>query len=143
MGIEQLEPLIGEWEMEAVFPGRGPMGEGAMATFEWMLGGRFVMQRAAAPDPAPNAAMLIGESDQGFTQHYFDDRGVARVYAMTFDGGRWVLLRSKPDFTPLDFHQRYIGELAADGSAIRGRWESSGDGESWELDFQLHYHRTR
>lgn len=60
---------------------------------------------------------------------------------MTFDGARWELLRTKPDFTPLDFHQRYVGQLSPDGSAIVGRWESSNDGESWELDFHLNYAR--
>ena len=140
MGIEQLEPFIGEWEMEAVFPGRAPLAGGARCTFEWILGGRFLSQRAGAPDPAPDALMLISAREEGFTQHYFDDRGVVRVYEMSFDGGRWELLRTKPDFTPLDFCQRYVGEFSDDGGRIEGGWESSSiDGGDWELDFRLNY----
>jgi hypothetical protein len=42
-------------------------------------------------------------------QHYFDSRGVARLYEMTFSGGVWNLLRNSSDFTPLEFSQRFSG----------------------------------
>ena len=55
---------------------------------------------------------VVGPDGQGsFTQHYFDSRGVARVYEMKFEAGRWELLRVNPDFTPLDFSQRYVGSV--------------------------------
>jgi NAD(P)-dependent dehydrogenase (short-subunit alcohol dehydrogenase family) len=68
-----------------------------------------------------------------------DARGLARVYAMTFSDGRWTLLRDAPDFTPLAFPQRFTGEFSADGRTISGRWERSGDGTSWQHDFDLVY----
>jgi hypothetical protein len=44
-------------------------------------------------------------------------------------------------FSPLDFHQRWLGTFSADGDTIEGRWETSPDGRDWELDFELIYHR--
>jgi hypothetical protein len=78
-----------------------------------------------------------------YTQHYFDSRGVVRLYEMTFDEGVWTLRRESPDFTPLSFAQRYVGEFSDDGDAIRGRWEKRElDSEAWELDFELDYVRV-
>jgi hypothetical protein len=62
---------------------------------------------------------------------------------MTFDGRDWELLRTEPDFFPLDFSQRYTGTISPDGSTIDGRWERSTDGATWELDFGLTYRRVR
>jgi hypothetical protein len=91
---------------------------------------------------APDGLCLVGlDGDDGYTQHYFDSRGIARVYAMTFDGRDWTLERNAPDFTPLSFHQRWFATFSTDRSRIEGRWESSPDGSTWELDFELTYHR--
>ncbi len=42
---------------------------------------------------------------------------------MTFTDGVWTLLRSSPDFSPLDFSQRYTGTLSDNGDTIHGAWE--------------------
>jgi hypothetical protein len=142
MGIEQLDPFIGEWTLTAVFPG-GPTGE-ASAVFEWILDGQFLVERSEVPHPAaPDGLKVVGlNAGGGYTQHYFDSRGVVRVYAMKFDGENWELLRVTPDFTPLDFSQRYTGRFSDDGQRIEGRWETSDDrGENWTLDFELNYAR--
>ena len=111
-------------------------------TFEWTLGGAFLLQRSSVPVPeAPDGLSVIGtDAGDGYTQHYFDSRGIARVYAMTFDGREWTLERHAPDFTPLSFHQRWLGAFTGDDT-IRGRWETSDDGREWALDFELEYHR--
>ena len=75
------------------------------------------------------------------SQHYFDSRGVARLYRMTFDGHRWTLERTAPDFTPLEFHQRYLGTFSDDRGTITGEWQSSPDGRGWSRDFGLTYRR--
>jgi hypothetical protein len=74
------------------------------------------------------------------SQHYFDSRGVARIYAMGFEDSLWTLLRETPDFTQLDFAQRFTGRLSADGHSLAGRWET-GDGVGWSHDFDLTYTR--
>jgi hypothetical protein len=60
---------------------------------------------------------------------------------MTFDVREWTLERHAPDFSPLDFHQRWRGTFGPDGGVIEGRWESSPNGRHWELDCELSYHR--
>jgi hypothetical protein len=146
--LEALEPLIGEWSVQALFPPSAPAGLGGEAVdgrvrFAWTLGSRFVLQRVEIADPhVPDSIAVIGldPSGRGFTQHYFDSRGVARVYAMGFADGIWTLLRERADFTALDFRQRFSGELSADGARIAGRWEV-GAGDRWKHDFELAYTR--
>jgi hypothetical protein len=143
--LARLEPFVGTWRIEApAFPLPPEAADEARMTFEWVLGGAFLVQRSSVPVPeAPDGLSVIGTGDgDGYTQHYFDSRGIARVYAMTFDLRKWTLERHAPDFTPLPFHQRWLG--AFDGPAtIRGRWEKSPDGREWELDFELVYTRVK
>ena len=140
----RLEPLIGEWTMRAVFPGAPPV-EGGRVVFAWMAGERFVIQRWEVPAPeAPDGLAIIGfnEGRGSFLQHYFDSRGVARVYGMSLEQGVWRLWRESPDYSPLDFAQRYTGTFSDDGATIAGRWEIAQDGVTWEHDFDLTYLRV-
>jgi len=136
--LARLGAFVGEWVMEADFPG-GHSGTGR-AVFEWALERRFLICRTEVPG-APDAIEIMGydPGQMPYCQHYFDSRGVARVYAMDLSGGVWTLLRDSADFTPLDFAQRYTGTFAPDGQRIDGRWESAQDGVTWELDFHLNY----
>jgi hypothetical protein len=137
--LRRLEPLVGTWRMEASFEGAIP----GRAVFEWALDGHFLVERAEVTGAPDSIALMGAAADGGYVQHYFDSRGVARVYAMTFDGSVWTLLRVAADFTPLDFAQRFVGELDEEGGTIRGRWETSDDGTSWTRDFDLTYVRER
>ena len=146
MAIDALAPFVGTWDMEAVFPPESgvPEVEGDVTTtFEWVLDGQFLLQRSDAPAPIPKGHCLIGwdESSERYIQHYFDSRGIARVYGMTFDGRTWTLERSAADFTPLGFAQRYTGEFSDDGRTIAGRWEIRHDEHTWQADFDLSYRR--
>jgi hypothetical protein len=146
MALAALKPFIGTWDMEARWPPEAgvPEIEGEVTTtFEWVLSEAFLLQRSDAPAPIPQGLCVIGEDQAtgAYTQYYFDSRGVARVYAMTFDGTTWTLERVRADFTPLEFSQRYIGVFDDDGSAIRGTWEIRHDGSDWQTDFELTYHR--
>jgi hypothetical protein len=73
----------------------------------------------------------------------FDSRGIARVYAMSLEDGVWSLWRETPDFSPLDFAQRYTATFSDDGMTIVGRWEIAHDGAAWEHDFDLTSVRVR
>ena len=142
--LERLGAFLGEWRLEApAFPVSAEVAAAARATFEWTLDETFLLQRSSVPEPAvPDGLCVIGlDAQDGYTQHYFDSRGVARLYAMTFDGREWTLERNAADFTPLDFHQRWLGTFSDDAKAIHGRWETSPDGRGWQLDFELSYHR--
>ena len=141
---EALDVLVGEWRMEARFDGVPPDGD-ARVTFEWMPGEQFLVQRWSVPLPeAPDGLAVIGRDpahDGRYLQHYFDSRGVARVYRMTLAGGVLTLWRDEADFSPLDFRQRYTGTVSDDGRSIDGTWEICTDGTTWRRDFDLSYHK--
>ena len=144
--IKELEPFIGEWSLTMVPPGQDPMPDvGARLTFEWGPGDRFLIERWTVPVPeAPDGIAVIG-FDEGrgtLLQHYFDSRGVARVYEMGFDDGVWTLSRTKEDFSPYEFSQRFRGTFSDDGRTIDGTWEIANDKKTWEKDFDLIYNRV-
>jgi hypothetical protein len=143
--LEALEPFIGRWDLDPTFSFPTPEGATGRVVFEWMTGGRFLVERWEVSIPeAPDGIAIIGldRDGDGYLQHYFDSRGVARVYRMGFTWGVWTLRRTEPDFSPLDFSQRYSGRFSDDGSTIEGAWEISLDGETWEKDFDLTYRRV-
>jgi hypothetical protein len=135
-----LDVLVGEWTQEV--SGHGdPVGT---MTFEWALGERYLVQRSTLPPPFPESLALIEYDEPAgeFRQHYFDSRGVSRVYRMSLAGSSWTLLRTEPDFSDLAFSQRFVGEIADDGRSVDGQWEKSFDGgRTWERDFGLHLER--
>ncbi|MFD9286753.1 hypothetical protein ACFWBV_00215 [Streptomyces sp. NPDC060030] len=150
--LGRLDVFVGEWVLDARFPeGRPspprPGGDGptARSRFEWALDGQVLVQRTEIPAPAAPDGLMIVRADPAtgsYTQHYFDSRGVARLYAMTFDGRVWTLTRESPDFTPLEFRQRFTGTFSEDATAITGGWEVRFDGGEWEHDFALDYRRV-
>jgi hypothetical protein len=145
--LERLEPLVGEWRSEARFSFLPEPAEGWM-TCARDLDGQVLLERSGAEHPdAPNALCVISVAEDGdgreYVQHYFDSRGVVRVYRMTLRDGEWRLLRDRPDFSPLSFHQRYTGRFADEGRTIDGQWEiSHDDGATWEIDFGLTFRRV-
>ncbi|MFI6935265.1 hypothetical protein [Streptomyces sp. NPDC050287] len=144
--LKRLDVLVGEWVVESGFPDlAAPAGR---TVFEWTLDGRFLVQRSEIPVPeAPDSTAIVATDPEtgAYTQHYFDSRGIVRLYAMTFAGGVWRLLRETPDFSPLAFRQRFTGQVADDGDTIHGVWETSPtDGPpAWEQDFTVTYRRSR
>jgi hypothetical protein len=143
--LDALTPLVGEWRILAAFDAARPADIGARVSFEWLPGQRFLVESWQIPIPeAPDGIAIIGPDPgcQGsYLQHYFDSRGVARVYKMSLEDGVWKLWRDVPDFTPLDFSQRFTATFTDRGNTISGRWEICHDGETWEHDFDLTYTR--
>jgi hypothetical protein len=78
---------------EAGFFGPGSpavSGRGGHTTFQWFEGEFFLIQRATVGDPSvPRGIMIIGVGTESetFEQHYYDSRGVARVYQMSLNEG--------------------------------------------------------
>jgi hypothetical protein len=137
--MERLEPFVGEWRVEAAFPGAAP----GRTVFEWALGGAFLVQRSDAPDPVPDSLSVFGPAaGDGYVQHYFDSRGIARIYQMSFEDGVWKLWRDTADFSPLPFRQRFEGQFTDDGNRIEGRWERTQEDGSWIVDFELTFTRV-
>ncbi|HXC76660.1 MAG TPA: hypothetical protein VNU19_06370 [Candidatus Acidoferrum sp.] len=139
--LKRLDAFVGEWQVDASFPGSLP----GRSVFEWALDRQYLIQRSMAPHPAPRSLAVVSVDPKtgAYTQHYFDSRGVTRVYAMLLGRGTWILTRESPDFSPLDFNQRFIGKFSRDGSTIKGSWETSRKrGEPWAKDFDLTFSRV-
>ena len=143
-GMEELESLIGKWNLEPQFSFPVPDDVTGRVTFEWGPARAFLIERWEVSLPeAPDGIAIItpSQSGDGYLQHYFDSRGVFRLYEMGLTDGAWTLSRTSADFSPLDFSQRFSGRFTTDGSAIVGMWEASQDGTTWEKDFDLTYRR--
>ncbi len=140
-----LEMLVGEWSMQGRLDGAPSADGNARVVFEWLAGERFLVQRWSVPLPeAPDGIAIIGadQSVEGrYLQHYFDSRGVARIYNMTLDARVWTLWRDEADFSSLEFRQRYVGNISPDGRTITGHWDICHDGNTWQRDFDLSYRR--
>ena len=132
--LEPLRFLEGEWEMELSGAAFLPDGEVVRATaqFEFIDGGRFLALRQAG-----DATWMIGRDDssESYTVLYSDERGVSRVYAMSFERDAWRIWRDGEPFA-----QRFEAIVSADRDVITGRWEKR-PGRDWELDFALAYRR--
>jgi hypothetical protein len=110
-------------------------GEGS-AAIQW-LGDAFLEMRATFGEDYGTWHWVIGRSDarEQLVLLYHDERGVLRVFDMSFGDGEWTLVREDPDF-----HQRFIATVAED--RIDGRWEASEDGgATWRKDFDLIFER--
>lgn len=128
--------MLGDWDVES--PQHG--GLHGRAHFEWIEGGAFLAYRAEASGAFPTNTSVIGRDDarDTFVMLYYDDRGVSRIYEMSFDGKVWKLWRDAPEFA-----QRFTGELSSDGNTITGKWETNEDGQTWSHDFDVVYRRGR
>jgi hypothetical protein len=139
--LEKLEPLVGQWSVEAVAPWAPPDGPRGHTIFQWGPGEGFLIQRwETSVDIAPDgvAILAVDEESGDLVQHYFDSRGVVRRYATSIEDGIWSLRKLTPGFA-----QRFLGEFSTDGNMIDGAWEKSEEGSpTWEHDFDLIYRRV-
>jgi hypothetical protein len=137
--MEALEPLVGEWETELDHPDIGRL-HGEMS-IEWLDGGGYLIQRSSVGDSRfPRGISLIGPTEDGdrIVQHYFDSRGVARVYEISLENGVWRTWRDDPDFS-----QRFTGRFSDDGSTIEVVLERTEPDGTWVHDFDVVYRRKR
>ena len=88
------------------------------------------MRSTGEPAEMPDAVSIIGGAPDGEPQpmHYFDSRGVKRLFMTTVDGATWRIWRAPgEDWNGPDgpgFNQRFIGEFSADGThEFEARWE--------------------
>ena len=146
--MKDFHRLIGEWHGEGVMPIDPPMTISVEATVESL--GKFIVFRSVGkPADVPDSVSIIGGAPDGDPQpmHYFDSRGVKRLFLTALEGSTWKIWRAPgEDWNGPDgpgFNQRFIGEISSDGNTIVGRWERGmGDaGDQWELDFPLTYVR--
>ncbi|HET9519911.1 MAG TPA: hypothetical protein VFO73_02575 [Candidatus Limnocylindrales bacterium] len=134
---ELLNRLVGAWASEATHPASPGLVVAGSATGEWLEGERFFLLRTQSDHPDfPDALSVLGEMDEGLASHYFDSRGVHRVYRLGVDGGVWRLWRDEPGF-----NQRFTGTFEDSGDRIVGVWEFSPDGSDWQPDLRITFVR--
>ena len=137
--LHALEPLVGEWELEATWPSGVPGPARGKATVGWHSSGRHLIQRATLDlAEAPDNESIIGcdAANGTYYQLYSDERDVCRVYRMSIDDGEWKLSREGEPFA-----QRFTGTFSDDGNTITGRWEIAEDGTNFEPDFEVIFRR--
>lgn len=140
--LKALQVLVGEWEMElsnASFLPRPTDTVKGLVSFEWVQDGAFlVMRKGDKPPGSPAALWLISrdEVSPDYSVCYYDSRSVSRIYGMSFSDGVWKMWRNAPGFC-----QRYEGTVDNNSNIVTARWEKSGDGATWEHDFNVLYTR--
>jgi hypothetical protein len=131
--------LIGRWATQATHPLLPGAVVHGHATFEWLDGRQFLIQRWHYDHPEiPDATAITGVIDGRLSMHYFDRRGVHRVYAVSLADGQWRFWRDAPGFS-----QRFTGTFSDDGDTITGQGQLSRDGSRWEGDLAITYHRSQ
>jgi len=99
--LEPFDALIGTWATEATHPLFDGIVPGSV-TFEWLEGGRFLVQRSHNDHELfPDAISVIGASEagDGLVMEYFDSRGVRRTYGVSLEDGvlrMWRRPRVRP-----------------------------------------------
>ncbi len=146
--MHDFEPLIGTWHAEGELPIEPPLKMTIEATIE-RLGAFVVLRSVGEPAEMPDSVSVIGGAPEGEPQpmHYFDSRGVKRMFVMALEGSTWKIWRAPgEDWNGPDgpgFNQRFFGEISPDGRTIEARWERGvgESGDDWELDFPMTYTR--
>jgi hypothetical protein len=134
--LEPFDALIGSWDTEATHPMFDGVVPGSI-TFEWLEGGRFLVQRSHNEHELfPDAICVIGapETGDGLVMEYFDSRGVRRTYGISLDDGVLRIWRDDPDFA-----QRFSARLAHD--RFEGLWQLATTPGDWQDDLKVTYRR--
>lgn len=152
--LKQLQRLVGTWTTEATHPAMPGLVVRGSINCEWLEGERFLIHRARTDHPDfPDSISIIGSTDRdrvdkvagadsqtssepALTMHYFDSRGVFRVYQVSMDAEAWRIERMDPGFS-----QRFVGTFSDDGDTMRGIWQLCQDDVHWHDDLQITYRR--
>lgn len=139
--LRRFSALVGQWTTEGTHPMVPGTTFHGRTSFEWTLGGAFLLMRSEIDEPEiPSALAVIGSDDAtgAYYMLYFDERGVSRKYDVSLDGDTLRWWRDAAGFS-----QRFTGTLSSDGRVIVGSGELSRDGQHREADLALTYTRAR
>jgi hypothetical protein len=136
--LAAFDSLVGEWTIEATHPMSPSTVVNGHMTYEWLEGERFLIQRSSNDHPDfPDSISVIGVADEELTAHYFDSRGVFRIYRVAMEGDTLRMWRDAPGFS-----QRLEAKLSDDGTTLAGVWQLSRDDETWADDLAVTFTRT-
>jgi hypothetical protein len=149
-----LNRLVGNWVTEVTHPALPGVVVPGTVAIEWLEGERFLIHRFRNDHPDfPDSIAIIGSTDADrvdagastaatsgdsrLSMHYFDSRGVFRVYDVAIDNEAWHISREAPEFS-----QRFVGTFADGGRTIDGLWRLRQDGGDWNDDLRIIYRRS-
>jgi hypothetical protein len=152
--FDALNRLVGDWTTEAKHPALPGVIVHGTAVTEWLDGHRFLISRAHTDHPDfPDSISILGFTDQDrvddapggdgadvvesrLCMHYFDSRGVFRIYEVSVDDETWQMWRDATGFS-----QRFTGTFVDGGQTINGQWQVALDDINWNDDLQITFRR--
>jgi hypothetical protein len=138
--MRRLEGLVGEWDVtmtHAWFLESMDSEIKGTATFEWLADAFLVMRSRWEDDSRQEFVFGRNDARDEYVAFSHDDRGVYRVFGMTFADGEWTLLREDPDF-----HQRIVMRIQPDRIDLRA--DASDDaGQTWRKDLDYIFKRRQ
>ena len=135
--LEPFDALIGTWDTEATHPLLPGVVVPGSVTYEWLVGGQFIVQRSHNDHELfPDAICVIGapEDGDGLVMEYFDSRGVRRTYGIALEDGTLRIWRDDPEFA-----QRFSATLGRD--SFEGLWQLARTPGEWRDDLKVTYRR--
>jgi hypothetical protein len=153
--LEAFNPIVGTWTTKASHPASPGVVVHGTVKIEWLEGERFLMHRARTDHPDfSDSISIIGFTERDridtvagaehqattkpqLTMHYFDSRGVFRVYSVSIDEQALRIWRDAPGFS-----QRFTGSFDDGLATIDGLWQVCEDDRHWNDDLQITYRRA-
>lgn len=135
--LAALEPLIGEWEYTMYncwFLDSMDTKVKGFSSIKRLHDSLIVISESDA-NKKPDSVWVIGYSDpqEKYQMFYHDQRGVARIFNMAFDGKQLVFIREDKDF-----YQRMTMTITDKG--LHTVAEASEDkGKTWRKDLEMSY----
>jgi hypothetical protein len=139
--LEAFQALVGEWTTEAIHPSLPDTVVPGRTSVEWLEGEQFLILRSRNEHPDfPDSVSIIGATDEeeSLTMHYFDSRGVFRVYRVSLEDGVWRIWGDGPS----GVSGRFSGSFSDDGDTLSGVHQLSRDGSTWDDDLAITYRRA-
>ena len=140
--LHEIAFLVGEWDLTlsnaAFLPGEDEQVVGHVEITPIESGMLLAIRQLGEAGVPPLASWVIGRDGSGapYTVLYTDNRGVSRVYEMSFVDGKWAIWRDDPEFS-----QRFNAVVSADSRTVEGGWEKRHSDGGWEHDFDVRYVR--
>ena len=131
--MSALDRLLGTWEF-TMHHSAMPEPVTGRQRYERVLNGAFVLQQWTYDHPDfPDAMALLSED----RYHYFDVRGITRVFDFDLGEAGWSMV-----FLDEDFSQRHTARFRGP-DVIDSTGEKSNDtGLTWQHDFTMTYQRV-
>ncbi|MGH2586327.1 MAG: hypothetical protein ACRDJE_15545 [Dehalococcoidia bacterium] len=130
--MSPLDRLLGTWDFTMHHSAMSEPVTGRQR-YEGVLDGAFVLLHWTYDHPDfPDALALLSDD----RCHYFDVRGIIRVFNLKIDDAGWSMIRLDEDFS-----QRYTARFSGP-DVMESTGEMSHDGgTTWQPDFTMRWQR--